>query len=124
MDANSNSYHVQFKLSVSERELLEVEARARKLSKGLTAKHVLLEALSGFDQKQEFVLRRMDAMDDKLTLLRNIGLVGAAAAALPFDAELVEQQDAAVLREKLRTHFVHSSALGKSLLKMIEDGKL
>ena len=103
---------------------MDIEARARKLSKGLTAKEVLLEALSGFDQKQEFVLRRMDEMNDKLTLLRNIGLVGAAAAALPFDAAQVDQQDSATLREKLRTHFIHSSELGKSLLKMIENEKL
>ena len=77
--------------------------------------------LSGFDQKQEFVLRRLDKLDDLMALLLDISSLGAAAGALPLDAE---QQDGAALREKLRTHFKHSKALGDNLRKMIKDGKL
>lgn len=121
MNSQSRNRHIAFRVSQAEYELLNDEAQTRGLSNGQAARIVLLEALSGFDQKQEFVLRRLDRIDESLALLRDICAVGAAAGALPLDAD---QQDGVALREILKKHFKHSSALGKNLVKMIEDGKL
>lgn len=121
MSEKTKTNLVAFRVSDAEYELLQDAAKARKLSEGKTARIVLLEALSGFDQKQEFLLRRLDKLDDLMALLLDISSLGAAAGALPLDAE---QQDGAALREKLRTHFKHSKALGDNLRKMIKDGKL
>jgi len=124
MNTKSKKHFIGFRVNDSELELIHNEAIARNLSDGQTARIVLLDALSGFDQKQEFVLRRLEGVDDKLTLLRDIALISAAAAALPFDMKLSSEQDVEALRKKMRTHFVDANAIGKSLLKMIENGKL
>jgi hypothetical protein len=113
---------VAFRVSDAEYELLQDAAKARGgLSEGATARIVLLEALSGFDQKQEYVHRRLDQLDAALALILTMTSLGAAAGTLPLDAE---QQDAAALREKLKTHFKHSKSLGDNLVKMLKDGKL
>lgn len=121
MSTKLKKHLVAFRVSDEEYELLQNEARARGLSEGKTARIVLLDGLSGFDQKQEYFLRRLDRLDETLELLINISSLGAAAAALPFDAE---QQDMAVLRQKLKTHFQYSSDLGKNIVEMIKKGKL
>lgn len=121
MNSQSRSHNIAFRISQAECELLNEEAQTRGLSNGQAARIVLLEALSGFDRKQEFVLRRLDGIDENLALLRDICAMGAAAGALPLDAD---QQDGVALREILKKHFKHSSLLGKNLVKMIEDGKL
>lgn len=116
---------VSFKASDYLFEMLSEEAGRRKLSNGQTAQIVLLEALSGFDQKQEAFMRRLDLIDDKLTesfaLLLDVSSLGAAAGSLPLDAE---QQNVEELRQKLKIHFQHSSDLGKNLVGMIKKGKL
>ena len=121
MKSNSKTRHVAFRVSEMEHELLSDEAKKRGLSNGQAARIVLLEALSGFDQKQETFLRRLDYIDDNIEQLAKIAALAAAAGALPLDAE---QQDAAELREKLKIHFKHSSALGDNILEMIKKGKL
>ncbi len=116
---------VSFRVSEEEYDLLSSEAEKRKLSNGQTARMMVLYAVSGFDQKQETIMRRLDYIDDKFKesfqLLLDISSLGAAAGALPLDAE---QQDVPALREKLKIHFQHSSDLGKSLVNMIKKGKL
>lgn len=112
---------VTLRFNATELELLQIESQNRKLTDNQTAKIVLLEALSGFDQKQETFLRRLDHIDDSFELLAKIAALAAAAGALPLDAE---QHDAAELREKLKIHFKHSSSLGDNILEMIKKGKL
>lgn len=112
---------VTLRLNATELELLQIEAKNRKLKENQTAKIVLIEALSGFDQKQETFLRRLDYIDDNIEQLAKIAALSAASAALPLDAD---QHDAVELREKLKIHFKHSSGLGDSILEMIKKGKL
>jgi hypothetical protein len=116
---------VSFKVSDEEYDLLSDEAKKRKLSVGQTARIVLLEALSGYDQKQEYLMRRLDLLNDKLDeklgLLISISSLGAAAGALPFDAD---QRDAEEVRKKLRSHITDASELGKNIVEMIKKGKL
>lgn len=121
MSTKLKKHLVAFRVSDEEYELLQNEAKVRGLSEGKTARIVLLDGLSGFDQKQEYFLRRLDRPDETLELVINISSLGAAAAALPLDAE---QQDMAVLRQKLKIHFQHSSDLGKNIVEMIKKGKL
>lgn len=112
---------IGFRFNAIEHELLQAEAKNRGLSENQTAKIVLIEALSGFDQKQETFLRRLDYINDNVEQLAKIAALAAASAALPLDAD---QHDAAELREKLKIHFKHSSSLGDSILEMIKKGKL
>lgn len=120
MQAKTKNIVIHFRVT-DEDDLLSDEAKKRKLSMGQTARIVVLEALSGFDQKQEFFLRRLDCLDKSLELLLNVSSLGAAAGSLPLDAE---KQDVGVLREKLKIHFQHSSDLGKNLVDLIKKGKL
>lgn len=111
---------ISFKVSDDEYEMIANEAAKRKLSNGQAARVVVLEALSGFDQKQESFLRRFDKQDELLELLINISSLGAGAAALPFD----DNQDVEELREMLKRHILQSSALGKNIVGMIKKGKI
>jgi hypothetical protein len=125
MAENSKRFLVGFKVSEAEYDLLTEEAKKRKLSKGQAARSVLLEALSGYDQKQEYLMRRLDMLNEKIeerfALLLDIASLGAAAGALPLDAE---QHDPEALRLRLKTHFKHSNGLGKNLVDMLKSGKL
>lgn len=121
MKAKTKNKIIQFRVSEEEYELLQDEAEARGLSEGKTARIVLLDGLTGLDQKQEVLLHRLDHLYETMELLIDISSLGAAAGALPLDAE---QHDVAVLREKLKIHFQHSSDLGKNLVNMIKKGKL
>lgn len=111
---------ISFKVSDDEYEMIASEAAKRKLSNGQTARVVVLEALSGFDQKQESILRRFDMQNDLLELLIRITSLGAAAATLPFD----DQRSLAELREKLKAHVHLSSEMGKQIVELIKTGKL
>ena len=117
----TKNLRVHFRITDEEYELLSYEAKKRKLSMGQAARVVVLETLSGFDQKQESFLRRFDKQDELLELSINISSIGAAAAALLFDAD---NQDVAERREKLRNHIKQSSELGKNIVEMIKRGKL
>lgn len=121
MKAKTKNIIVQFRVTDEEYELLQNEAKARGFSEGKTARIMLLDALSGFDRKQEVFLHRLDHLYETMELLIDISSLGAAAGSLPLDAE---QQDGAALREKLKIHFHHSSALGKNLVDLIKKGKL
>lgn len=121
MARDKKSRVVGFRFNEEESELLQAEALKRNLTENQTAKIVLLEALSGFDQKQEAFLRRLDYIDESIELLAKIASLAAAAGSLPLDAD---QHDATELREKLKTHFKHSSGLGDNILEMIKKGKL
>ena len=125
MITNSKKKCIAFRVSDMEYEKIAYEAQKRKLSEGQTARVVLFESLSGYDEKQESLLRRIDHFEDKLderlTLLINIASIGAAAGALPLDAD---SQDAGTLRLILKQHFFNSSAVGKNLIRMIKEGKL
>lgn len=112
---------ISFRVSDGEHELLKDAAEQRGLSMGMTARAVVLETLSGYDRKQEFLHCRLDTIDEDLKLILRISSLGAAAGSLPLDAE---QQDVPALREKLKIHYQHSSDLGKSIVQMIEKGKL
>ena len=112
---------INFRFSEYEHDLLFDEAKKRKLSMGQTARIVLLEALSGFDQKEEAFLRRLDKQDELLELLVRISSLGAAAGALPFDAD---QSNAEELRKKMRSHVTDASELGRNMVEMIRKGKL
>ena len=120
MNKRTKSRQIFFRVSEEESELLNDAAKIRGLSEGQTARIVLLEALSGFDQKEEAFLRRLDKQDDLLELLVKISSLGAAAGALPFDAD---QRNAEELRKKLRSHITDASELGKNLVEMIRKGK-
>jgi hypothetical protein len=104
MIAKNKSHHIAFRVADYEWELIQDEAKRRKLSEGQVARAVVLETLAGFDQKQESFLRRFDKQDELLELLINISSLGAGAAALPFD----DNQDVAELREMLKRHILVS----------------
>lgn len=55
-----------------EYEFFSNEAKKRGLSNGQVARIVLFEALSGFDQKQETLLRRQSHIDDHFELLAKV----------------------------------------------------
>lgn len=116
----NKSKKLSFRVNDREYELIENEAKTRKLSVGQVARVVLNEALSGFDQKQEFFMVRLDKIEETLALLIKISSLGAAACSLPLDAD---QQDRAVLRDTLKKHFTDSSSLGKNIVDMIKKGK-
>ncbi len=120
MKTKPQSPVVSFKVNEDELEMLVKEAAKRKLSNGQTARIVMFEALSGFDQKQESFLRRFDQLNDLIELLIRLSSIGAAAATLPFDSE----QDISEMREKLKTHINQSGEIGKQLVDMIKKGKL
>lgn len=119
MGLEAKNLRVHYRMTDDEYDLLAYEAAKRKLSNGQTARVVVLEALSGFDQKQESILRRFDMQNDLLELLIRITSLGAAAATLPFD----DQRSLAELKEKLKNHVHLSSEIGKQLVDQIKKGK-
>jgi hypothetical protein len=121
MAEQTKSIQIFFRVNEEEQELLFNEAKKRNLSNGQTAKVVVLEAISGFDQKQESFLRRFDKLDDLIELLISIASLGAGAAALPFEDD---NQDVGELREKLKIHIKQSRDLGRNIVDMIKKGKL
>ena len=120
MGSSARKNHVTFRLNDNEFELLQDTAKKRKLSEGQVARIIILEALAGFDQKQEFFMIRLDRIEEILQLLIDISSLGAAAGALPLDAD---QHDKTILRDTLKKHFINSSNLGKNIVDMIKKGK-
>ena len=115
---------VQIRFTDEEFNLIKEESLRRDLTVPQTAKILLLEILSGFDQKQEFFLRRLDKQDEQLALLPlllQISTIGAAAGALPLASE---NQDIELLRKQILFHFKESRVLGDSLLNMIKKGSI
>jgi hypothetical protein len=121
MKPKIKNHDVHFRLSDEEMEVLIFESKKRKMSSGQTAREVLLESLSGFDEKQEVFLRRFDKLDESIELLCEIASLGAAAGTLPLDAA---SQNVEEVNAKLKAHFELSSGLGKNLLALIKLGKL
>ena len=124
MKPNAKTNLIAFRVSDHEYEAIENEAKARDLKIGQLARLILVEGLSGFDQKSEYMLSRLDKLDSELALLKNISLLAAAAATLPFAAEPEGADESEKLRAQLRKHFKDSNTLGQNLLKMIEDKRL
>ena len=125
MTINTRKSVVSFKVSDLELKNLTYEAEKRNLTLGQTARVVLFESLSGYDENQQSLLLYLDNMkeliDKQLSLIINITSLGAAAGALPLDAE---SQDGDKLRSALKRHFNNSSVLGKNIVEMIKEGKL
>ena len=112
---------VSIRLAEEQYELLEKQAQERKLKPGQAAREILSETLIGFDEKQESLLRRFDALDVQIGLLVRLCSIGAAAGAIPLEAE---QYDPSDLQKKLTTHFFHARDLGKNLVGLVESNKL
>jgi hypothetical protein len=112
---------IHFRISEIEYDLLFDEAKKRKLTMGKTARIVLLESLSGYDEKQEYFLRRLDKQDEDIEMLIQIASLAVAAGSLPLNQE---QYDINALREIIKKHLFDSSALGKNILDMIKKGKI
>jgi len=127
MTVNNKKHLIGFRISDFEYELLIDEAEKRKLSPGQSARVVLFESLSGYDEKQESLLRRIDHLEEqlseRLSLLVSLASLGAAAGALPFAAN-AKELEVEVNRETLKKHFATSRQLGNSLLESIKTGKL
>jgi hypothetical protein len=127
MNAEARNIKIQFRVGEYDHDLLSGEAKKRKLSLGQTARVMLHEALSGFDQKQEYLMRRIDLLNDKLDerfgLLIDISSLGAAAGALPFAAK-EQELEVEANREAIKKHFAASRTLGKTLVESIKSGKL
>ena len=115
---------ITFRVSDFENELIEKEVKIRGLSKSEVIRLLIVEGLSGFDRKQEYMLSRFDKIDAELALLKDIGSWAAASAALPFGVDNQDADEVAKLRKQLRLHFKNSSAIGKNLLELIQDGRL
>jgi len=121
MESKANKFNIQFRVSEDDFTLLSDAAKYRSLSVAQTAKIVMLEALSGFDQKHEIYLLRLDKLGETMELLIDISALGAAAGALPWDAD---QQDGAMLREKLKKHINNSRDLGKNIVISMKNGDI
>lgn len=125
MTSKIKNQHVQFRITDAERELLATEAKLRNLTLGQTARVVLFESLSGFDEKQEMLLRRLDKLEEQIeehfNFLIKLCSIGAAAGALPLDAD---SQDPQKLLLVLRRHFSDSSIMGKNIVEKIKAGTL
>jgi hypothetical protein len=119
MKPDFKKHTIQFRLSDEEMEYLLFESKERGLSANLTAREALLEAVSGYNQKEQTVLNRFDKLDESMKLLCQIASIGAAASTLPLDAA---QQDVDVVNQKLRAHFKLSGSLAKSLVERIKEG--
>ena len=109
------------RLDEEEWELLQKEAEIRKLSENKVARILLLNALAGFDEKQQTFMWRFDFVNDQLSQLTELVSLAVASGALPLDADKHDQVE---LRNKLKMHFKTSQFLGKNILEMFKKGKL
>lgn len=118
---NTKNRQITFRVSDEEYDLIHADAVIRKLSDGQTARVIVAEALSGFDQKQETFLRKLDKLEELMEMTIHIASLAVAAGSLPLD---MEQHDGNLLREKIRLHINNSNDLGKNILDMVKKGKL
>jgi hypothetical protein len=120
----SKLHRITIRFNDTENELIEKEVRLREQPKAEVLRNVLMNGLAGYSQKEEYMLSRLDKLDSELALLKNIALLAASAATLPFAAEPEGADESEKLRAQLKKHFKDSNTLGKNLLKLIEGGKL
>ena len=66
MESKVQKFNIQFRISEEDFNLLSDAAKLRSHSVAQTARIVMLEALSGFDQKHESLLSRIDHLDERI----------------------------------------------------------
>lgn len=121
MAKKDNVGYIQFRVSSDTWELLVKEADIRGLSINLAARDAMLEGLFKYDSKQEYLVSRLDQQDEDLGKLLKLIALSVATSSLPLEQSGYDREK---LRELIRTHLVDSTALSKSVLDMLDKGKI
>jgi hypothetical protein len=112
---------ISFRVSDDTWESLEIKANLNKQKINLTARDLMLEGLFDYDSKQEYLVSRLDKQDEEISKLLRMSALSVATSSLPLEQSGYDREK---LRELIKTHLFDSSALSKSVLDMLEKGKI
>ena len=113
--------HISFRVSNDTWDLLTIDASIKNQGINLVARDLMLESLFKYDAKQEYLASRLDQLDEAMSKHLKLIALSVATSTLPLEQSGYEREK---LRELIKTHLFDASALSKSILDMLDKGKL
>ncbi|PTT77841.1 hypothetical protein DBR42_24630 [Pelomonas sp. HMWF004] len=129
MDENSRSEPmkpVTFRLPVDEYELTVAKAHDAKMKVGEYIRVQLMLANGGFDEKQQSLLQRLDAVLEVVSRAERLSAIAVAAASLPkgdVPAETGTEAEQRLLGAVL-AHIRYAGTLSDGIVKGVQTKKL
>lgn len=113
---------IGFKISDEDAALLQIEAEKRGLSSmNLTAKEVLIEGISGYSTKEQFLLSRIDNVDELMQQTLKATVMSLMGLMIPVD---MPDSERVKIKKQIEEHLLFLSRTSDSVVKALREGSL
>lgn len=113
---------IGFKISDEDAALLQIEAEKRGMtSLNLTAKEVLIEGVTGYSTKEQYLLSRIDNIDELMQQTLKATVMSLMGLMMPVDMPDTERMK---IKKQIEEHLLFLSRTSESVVKALKEGSL
>lgn len=113
---------IGFKISDEDAALLQIEAEKRGFTSiNLTAKEVLIEGISGYSTKEQYLLSRIDNVDELMQQTLKATVMSLMGLMMPVD---MPDSERIKIKKQIEEHLLFLSRTSDSVVKALREGSL